>query len=120
MTLEAKLFALLSPLVAGRVFPDVAPFDTARPYIIWQQIGGKATNYVDDTVPDTENAAIQLTTWHDTRASAKAMALQIESTLITAATLQARPMSASVAEHEPDLNRYGARQDFDITASRTG
>lgn len=119
MTLEAKLFALLTALVGGRMFPDVAPFDTPRPYIVWQQIGGKVTNFVDNTVPDTENAVLQITTWHDTRASAKALALQIESALITAATLQARPVSACVAEHEPDLLRYGARQDFDITADRT-
>lgn len=119
MTLEAKLFALLSTLVGGRFFPDVAPFDAPRPYIVWQQIGGRVTNFVDNTVPNTENAAMQIQVWDDTRAGAKALALQIESTLITATTLQARPLSACVAEHEPDLQRFGTRQDFDITADRT-
>jgi len=118
MTLEAKLFALLTSLVAGRIFPDVAPFDTPRPYIVWQQIGGQAVTFLENTVPSKRNATVQIMAWADTRAAANDLALAIESSLTLATTLQARPITAHVAEHEPDLVRYGARQDFSIWADR--
>lgn len=118
MTLEAKLFALLTALVSGRIFPDVAPFDTQRPYIIWQQIGGQAVTFLENTVPSKRNANVQISAWADTRAQANDLSLDIEATLTLATTLQARPLSAHVSEHEPDLMRYGARQDFSIWADR--
>jgi len=118
MSLETSLFALLSPLVGGRLFPDVAPFDTARPYIIWQQIGGQAPTFLENTVPSKRNASVQISAWADTRAEANGTALTIEATLTQATTVQARPQAAMVAEHEPDLLRYGARQDFSIWADR--
>ncbi len=51
MTLEAALAAVLET-VCPRVFPDFAPTSTARPYITYQQIGGEAPVYVDNTVPN--------------------------------------------------------------------
>ncbi len=118
MSLESSLFALLSPLVGGRVFPDVAPFDTARPYIVWQQIGGQAPTFLENTVPSKRNATVQISAWADTRMDANSTSLAIESALTLATTVQARPLSAHVSEHEPDLMRYGARQDFSIWADR--
>ena len=118
MTLEASLNALLAPLVGGRAFPDVAPIETPRPYIVWQQIGGAVQTFIDPTVPSKENAVMQIEAWADTRASAKALILQIEAALIQSTALQARPVSASAADHDEDLKRYGARQDFSIWADR--
>lgn len=118
MSLESSLFSLLSPLSGGRVFPDVAPLSTARPYITWQQVGGESLAYTDDTVPDLRNGLIQINVWHDTRAGATALALQIEAALMTANDLQSRPDGALIATHEPDLSLYGTRQDFSIWATR--
>lgn len=118
MTMESSLNALMAPLVGAHVFPDTAPFDTARPYIVWQQIGGRSIDFIDPTVPSKQNAVMQITAWADTRAAAKALILQIEAALIQATTLQARAVSASAADHDEDLKRYGARQDFSIWADR--
>ena len=118
MSLESSLTTLLAPLVSARAFPDVAPFDTPRPYIIWQQIGGAVITFIDPTVPSKQNAQMQITAWADTRAAAKALSLQIEAALIQATAMQAHPVSASAAEHDEDLKRYGARQDFSIWADR--
>ena len=118
MSLESDLFALLSPLAGGRVFPDVAPLSTARPYVIYQQIGGEAVNYTDDAAPNRQHALMQISVWSDGRLQANTLARQIEDALRGAAAFQARPDGALRTDHEPDLNLYGASQDFSIWAAR--
>ena len=76
--------AALSPLVAGRVFPDVAPLDTPRPYITYQQVGGTAHAYIDKALPDHEHALVQLNVWADTRLQAAALRKLTEASLIAA------------------------------------
>jgi hypothetical protein len=43
---------------------------------------------------------------------------QIEAALIAAAAFQARPLAALRTESEPDLDLYGASQDFSIWSAR--
>src|SRR5574338_499613 len=113
MTVEADLVATLVPL-CPRVFPDVAPFDTPRPYLTYQQIGGEVLRPLAREVPDKQNGYFQINVWADTRAGAANLALQIEAALRQAVVFQSGPLSAPIAEHEPDLERYGTRQDFSI------
>lgn len=114
--LETALQTALDALVGGRCWPDVAPAGTARPYITWQQVGGEAPTYVDDTTPDQRNARVQINVWADRRLDAAALALSVEPALIAA--LSARPVGAPVATHDPDTGLRGMRQDFTIWAGR--
>lgn len=118
MTVEASLFAVLSPLFGGRVFPDVAPVKTPRPYCTYQQIGGQAINYTDNAVPDQQHGLFQINVWAATRAEAASLARQIEDALRTSSAFAARPESAPIAQHEPDLDLYGTLQDFGIWSAR--
>ena len=117
MSLETDLVAVLQA-VCPRVFPDVAPLATPRPYITWQQVGGDPVNYVDNTVPDKRNALMQINCWATTRLEANALALQAEALLIVSTALQARAQSALVAAHEEDTDLRGAMQDFTIWGAR--
>lgn len=117
MSLETELKTALET-ICPRVFPDVAPFSTARPYITWQQIGGEAPAYVDNTVPDRRNAYVQINVWDTTRASSTALALQIEAALIVHPVLQARAQSALQATMDEDTDLRGCMQDFTIWAMR--
>jgi hypothetical protein len=117
MTLEEKLVALIKP-VCPRVSPDFASVATQRPYVTFQQIGGEAPTYIDNTVPWIENAAVQVNVWANSRIEAKALMKQIEAALITATTVQARPVSACVSDFDADIPVYGSRQDFSIWAER--
>lgn len=115
MSLEANLFTLLQAQ-CPRVFPDVAPLDTQRPYITYQQIGGDDLSYVDNTLTDTRNPEVQINYWAETRAAAKALALQTRDALMTSTAVQARPTSGLVDDYDEDMQRYGSRQDFSIWA----
>ncbi len=116
--MEQTLYALLSPLVGGRVFPDTAPITTARPYITYQQIGGNVLQPLANEVTDKRNAMVQINVWSNTRLQAVQISQQAEEALVTATTFIARPLAALASRHEPDINAYGAEQDFSIWSDR--
>jgi len=118
MTIEEDLGALLGGLVATRVYPDVAPFDTPRPYLTYQKIGGSPINYTTDELPTTQHSLVQINVWADSRVAASTLARQVENTLRQATSLTARPEGEPISQHEPDLGRYGTLQDFSIWSAR--
>lgn len=113
MSAEATIHALLSSLVSSRVYPDIAPAGAALPRIVYQQVGGASPIYIEGTLPDRENARMQIVCWTATRLQAVALAKQVEE-LICASDLQATPLGARVSVYEEDTNTYGARQDFSV------
>lgn len=117
MTPEAHVFTALQALVSGRCYPDVAPSGAALPRIVYQQVGGRSVNYTEGTLPDHENARMQVACWAETREAATALARQAEAALL-AANLQCEPLGARVSVHEPDTGLRCARQDFSIWVPR--
>lgn len=114
MSLETDLFATLGPLAGNRVYPDVAPVGAALPRIVYQQAGGASVDSLDIGRDGYRNARIQVSVWAQTRAAASALARTVEDTLTASATLAAIPEGAMAADHEPDTNLYGCRQDFSL------
>ena len=115
MSLESDIFSALTTLVGGRVFPEFAPYSTAKPFIVYQQVGGSAENFLEATVVGKKNARIQVSCWTTTRQSANNLARQVEAALVTS-TLKAYVMSAFIAAFEDQVtpNLYGTHQDFSI------
>lgn len=118
MTAEESLVSIIGPLVDGRIFPDVAPFDTPRPYVTYQKIGGSRIKPLARTLANMRNGLYQINTWADTRASANALADSIADLLSTSAQLLATPEAEYRSDHDSDLNRYGTIQDFSIWTNR--
>ena len=118
MSAEATLYTLLSGLVAGRVFPDVAPEGAALPRGVFQQVGGQAMTYLEGALPDKENARMQVVCWAAARLAAINLAKQVEAAIVAATTIQATPLGARVSDYEADTQLYGARQDFSIWTAR--
>jgi hypothetical protein len=114
MSVESDLFAGLTSLVAGRVYPDVAPAGAALPYITYQQVGGDVISFIDTTLASQRNARFQLSVWDATRQGASTLMRQVESALITSATLRATALGSAVATYDDETQRRGARQFFSI------
>ncbi|MBL7090832.1 DUF3168 domain-containing protein [Acidovorax sp.] len=119
MSAEATLHALLAPLVSGKAWPDVA-HDTVLPRIVFQQISGRTINYTEGTLPDKENARMQIACWAASRASAIALMKQAEALILAEPTFQAEALGArsSVVETDVEPYVYGCRQDFSIWTAR--
>lgn len=115
MTVEADLFNALSGLVPStRVYPDVAPQGSAKPYITFQQVGGQAVNMLASVVVGKRNARFQVNCWDTNRLSVANLARQVEDAIASSTTLRGFVLGAMTAIFEEDLLLYGTRQDFSI------
>lgn len=113
MSLESDIKTVLNSLVGNRVYPDVAPANVVKPFIVWQQVGGEAVNFMDPTIPSKRNARIQISVWATTRLSASDISRQAEDAM-RAAALNTTVLGAGVATYETETGLYGMRQDFSI------
>lgn len=118
MTVEADIYNALKALVSNRVFPDVAPTSTTKPFITYSQVGGEAWGYLERVVPDKQHGRFQVNVWADTRASASALMLQVENALVTCTAFQCSAVSAPSSDYDHDMLTYGSMQDFSIFSTR--
>lgn len=114
MSLEAQLMSVIGSLAGGRVFPDFAPEGTARPYIVYQAVGGEAINFMEGTAPDKRNARVQITVWSDSRLEASSIAGQVEDAMRAALTLHTTVLGAAVSTFDEEAGARGAMQDFSV------
>lgn len=114
MSLETTLFTALRGLVNDRVYRDVAPetnTSTDRPYVTFQQIGGKVVNFMSsETLPNRKNARVQVNVWGNDRDGVAALARLVEDGLRPLGSV----LSGPVAVTETDRRLYGSRQDFSV------
>ena len=114
MSLEADLSALLSPIVSGRVYPDIGPSNVQAPYVTYQQVGGQSVNYLSREVPTLRHARMQINVWAATRMQAMQLARAIEDAMRAAAVFTAAPIGAAAAIKDDDDPMRGSMQDFSI------
>lgn len=111
-TPEEKLIAAVSPLCAGRLYPDFAPLGAARPYVTWQQVGGDRAAFVEGGGADKRAVRFQLEVWSDSNLASTMLIRQIEAALIASPVL-AEAQGGAIATID-DANLRGSRQDFTI------
>lgn len=117
MTMETDLTTLLKTL-CPRVFPDVAPTATERPYVTYQGIGGRSWRYLNNAAADKRNTRVQINVWADTRMACLALIRQIEEALCASANLNCQPEAEPISDYDEDMGRYGCIQDFMIQSTR--
>ena len=118
MSAEPILVSLLSPLVSGRVYLDVAPSGALLPRIVMQQVGGEVINYTEGTIPDKENARMQVVCWGASRVAAGNRARQAEAAIESSPRIQASASGARMSGYEQDTALYSSHQDFSIWTTR--
>jgi len=118
MSAEAIVFTVLTSLVSGRVYPDVAPEGSALPRIVYQQVGGSAFAYTEGALPDKENGRMQIACWATTRLAARDLSKLVADAIVGAAGFQAEPIGARISGYEPDTGLYSSQQDFSIWSTR--
>jgi hypothetical protein len=112
VSVEITIFNTLKHLVADRVYPDIAPESVKRPYITFQQVGGRSVNFLSAELPEKRNSRFQLNVWADSRLEAVRIAKQVDDTLRRVKALQTTVLNEPVATLEPETKLYGTRQDF--------
>lgn len=109
--MEKALVKALATLFGDRVFPDVAPMDTEKPFCIYQQVGGTVVNYLEAVPADKKNARMQITVWADTRGEAMNLIRAVEDILVQK-PFCATPVLGAQSTWDDDTGMRGAMQDF--------
>lgn len=110
---EADIFTALSGLVSGRVYPDIAPQGAAKPFITYQQKGGKPVNFLGPEYSDKKNARFQINVWSATRSEAANIARQVEN-IMAMSPLFAKIESGVIATYDEETQARGTLQDFSV------
>ena len=117
MTMETDLLALLLTK-CPRVFPDVAPSGTAKPFVTWQGIGGESLTFLDNTAPNKRKTLMQINAWATTRMQSLQICRDIESDLRISSAFIAKPQGEPMSTYENDAQLYGCVQRFEIISNR--
>jgi hypothetical protein len=115
--MEAALFALLKTQ-CDRVFPDIAPEETALPYVTFQGIGGVSMRNMDNTTGNKRNTLMQISVWSASRIASLDMVRSIEDALCASTNFIAVPQGEPLSMYEEDPEIYGCLQRFSIWANR--
>lgn len=110
---ETLIVQSLGPIFEGRVYPDTATGDTPMPFVIFQQVGGQSASFVDGSLPDKQNARMQVTVWSKSRAQASELIARVQSAICGAPVL-GMPLGAHISLRDPETGFKGAVQDFSI------
>ncbi|KRA13951.1 hypothetical protein ASD75_04625 [Acidovorax sp. Root568] len=117
--MESDLTSLLQT-VCTRVYPGIAPPDTAMPYATYQHIGGVSLVFLDNTPGDKRNSYMQINVWSARSLESMALIRQIEDALRLSPAFIARSQGEPLAmpEVDPVQTRYGAMQRFSLWSGR--
>lgn len=110
MPIETELPTALSPLFAGRVFPDTADLNTTRPFCIYQHIGGEPLNTFCGE-PARKNEVVQFVVWADTRLQVNAL-MRSMAAILTGPAMKGSSVGSFTAIYDEPTRLRGARQDF--------
>jgi len=116
MTPEDHIEEVLAHLAEGRIFPDVAPINTATPYITYQVVGGEPMNFLSGDRPNKQHVRVQINCWAGARERAEAseLSMLVEDALRSAIALQAEVVSGRVSTYDEETDLRGTMQDFSI------
>jgi hypothetical protein len=109
MTIETSIYAALSGLANGRVYPLQAPEKVTFPCIVYFRINSSPVNTIDGGAT-LDLVRIQVDTYANTYSAAKVLAGSVRSALENSnvkATLQ-----TDQDLFEPDLKVYRVSQDY--------
>ncbi len=113
--IEPTLVTLLNPLLAGGLYPNIAPHGAPRPYGVYTEIVSLAHNTLSDG-QTIQHSEFQIAVWDVTSIGSKTAGESIASTL-AAAFLAGTLTGAQISRrsiYEPETVLYGTIYEYSI------
>jgi hypothetical protein len=109
-------FAALSALVGTRVYPDIAPQDVARPFVVWQEISLQQMNDMSGSAESSglSNYHIQVTSWAAKATDARDLDKQVRLAMIAASAFKSLLNDSRAMPYESDTKLFGTQSDFSV------
>lgn len=117
MSVESDLDTLLKA-ICPRSYAVRVKSVPAKPYLIWQQLGGDSIMFTDHTPADKRSVLMQVTAWGESYLSVIGLIRQVEDAMCASSAFLATPTGEPLTTHEPDTDLFGAIQRFNIFAAR--
>jgi hypothetical protein len=109
--IQEQVFAAASSLVGGRMYPNVAPNNVQKPYLVYMRVSSKPENTLADGVP-IENTRVQIDCFDTTYAAVVALAEGVK------AALRASEITSLLIleqdQFEPDAQLHRVILDFSL------
>lgn len=108
--------AALNALVGARIYPDIAPQDTIKPYVVWFEY------FTEDAKDLNGNAAsgslinlrVHITSWARSATQSRQVDMAVRGAIIAAATMKGLHTDARSLDYEPDTKLFGMQSDFSL------
>lgn len=112
--MDEALHAAITAVIPN-CYGTVAPANAARPYAIWQRIGGDAPEYLDNEDPQVDNALVQVEIFASDIMTPKDLIKALASALRAHPDLIVRPNGGPRDDFDHDMQLFSAAQDFSVS-----
>ena len=102
--IQQDLFAALAGVAGGRVFPNVAPNNVQKPYVVYARVSSAPENTLADGAP-IENTRLQVDCFDTTYAAAVVLAEAVKTAIKSSAITNVLLLEQDQFEPEALLHR---------------
>ena len=102
--IQQDLFAALAGVAGGRVFPNVAPNNVSKPYVVYARVSSAPENTLADGAP-IENTRLQVDCFDTTYAAVVALAETVKAAMKSSAITHVLLLEQDQFEPEALLHR---------------
>jgi len=114
--IQQDVVAALSGVAGGRVFPNVAPNNVSKPYVVYARVSSAPENTLADGAP-IDNTRLQVDCFETTYAAAIALAEAVKAAIKSSAI--AHVLLLEQDQFEPEAMLHRVILDFSIWHSST-
>jgi hypothetical protein len=109
--IQQDIFTALSGVAGGRVFPNIAPNNVQKPYVVYARVSSAPENTLADGAP-LGNTRLQVDCFDTTYAAAVALAEAIKAAMKSSAITHILLLEQD--HFEPDASLHRVILDFSI------
>ena len=102
--IQESIFAALSGAAGGRVFPNIAPNNVTKPFVVYARVSSAPENTLADGAP-IENTRLQVDCFDTTYAAAVALAEAVKAAMGSSAITHLLLLEQDQFEPEASLHR---------------
>lgn len=102
--IQQNLFAALAGVAGGRVFPNVAPNNVSKPYVVYSRVSSAPENTLADGA-SIENTRLQVDCFDTTYSAAVALAETVKAAMKSSAVTHVLLLEQDQFEPEALLHR---------------
>jgi hypothetical protein len=110
MSIEQTIFSTLSPVCAGRVYPDIGAQSERNQHIVYTLVFESGIDHLSGD-PGLRNSRYQFDCWSDTKSGAVALA---ESARAALRNLTSVFIGRNPSDYDPETKLYRESMDFSI------